>query len=86
MLRKLGLVIRDEFFFDIPPWTAIDFSKIFPGIRMYSTRGIAGSDNRAIDNVMRKYAFIEKSSLPRFLKGLLAHHVAIIAEKSDGGS
>ena len=86
MLRKLGLVIQDEFFFDIPPWMAIDLSKLFPGIRMYSTQGIAGSDSRTINNAMRRYSFIEKSPLPRFLKGLLAHHVATVAEKPRGGS
>ena len=81
MLRNLGATVMKEFFFDIPPWMAIDLSKIFSGIRVYSTQNIARSDERRIDRAMLKYTFIERSSLPSAIKRVLAHHVAIIAEK-----
>jgi len=81
MMRNLGLTIRDEFFFDIPPWMAIDLLRIYSRIRMQTTRNIVESNNEAVENEMRKYSFIENSSLPLFFKGFLAHHIAIIAEK-----
>jgi len=81
MLRRLGLEIQEEFTFDMPPWMATDLSRAVPTIRAYGIRGLAGCNATTIDSIMRKYAFIERSSLPRFLKALHAHHVALIAEK-----
>jgi len=81
MLRNLGLVICDEFLFDIPPWTAIDLSKLLPDIRMFSTRGIARSDDQTIERAMQRYSIIENSAIPNAFKRLLSHHIAIVAEK-----
>jgi hypothetical protein len=81
MLRDLDISVVDQFLFDIPPWMAIDLSKMFSNIRTITTQYITTSDNYRIDSDMWKYSFIERSQIPSSIKRIFAHHVAIVAEK-----
>jgi hypothetical protein len=82
IFRKVGLTIRDEFLFDIPPWPALDISRFASEFRRRTTKGIANSTNETIEQTMRKYSFIESSALPRWIKTIFAHHVGIVGVKS----
>lgn len=81
IFQQVGLVVRDKFLFDMPPWPALDIVKLVPRIRSRTTNGIAKSGSKTIEETMRRYSFIEIADLPTCVKTQFAHHVGIVGVK-----
>jgi len=88
-MMKLNLKIVDEGIIDIPPWPGFEalmgtlrkLGLAPPPPSKVSAEPIVGETESDVINVVKKYYFIEKSSLPLFFKTRFAHLVYVLGEK-----
>lgn len=83
IFEQHNLSVVEKGCIDVPPWPDLDIT-ILPETKIRIQKEVPDflwDDNSKVMIDMARYSIIEKSSLPRHLKLIFAHHVYILAEK-----
>jgi len=90
-LEDNGFTVVEKGLLDIPPWpdTVVPIKKLVPfgkgkkGAWRWSMLDYYSGKSPGLKEKAERFAFIEDSSLPRFVKALWAHHAYVVAKRKD---